>query len=91
MLATEKSWANALGLPVGLQLYSVRDFLPKDFDGTLKQLGAMGYRECESAGFFGHSAADVKQAMSQAGLRCVSAHYTLQLLQSPDDILRFAQ
>jgi hypothetical protein len=47
--------ANALGLPIGLQLYSVRDLLPKDYDGTLRQLGTLGYREVEAAGFFGHS------------------------------------
>jgi len=45
--------ANPLGLPLGLQLYSVRDVLPKDYEGTLKQLAAMGYREVEAAGFFG--------------------------------------
>ncbi len=89
MLGAKESWASALGLPIGLQLYSVRQFLPKDFQSTLNQLGAMGYRECEGAGFFGHSAAEVKQAMTQAGLHCVSAHYALQVLQSPDEILRF--
>ena len=91
MLGAERSWASALGLPVGLQLYSVRDFLPRDFQGTLNQLAAMGYQECEAAGYFGHSAAEVKQAMAQAGLRCVSAHCSLQVLQSLDDILRFAR
>ena len=30
--------ANPLGLPLGLQLYSVRDLLPKDYEGTLQQL-----------------------------------------------------
>jgi sugar phosphate isomerase/epimerase len=89
MLAAEKSWASALGLPVGLQLYSVREFLPKDYQGTLNQLGAMGYRECEAAGFFGHTPADVKQAMARAGLHCVSAHYPMQQLQALDDILHF--
>jgi sugar phosphate isomerase/epimerase len=84
-------WASPLGLPLGLQLYSVREFLPKDFDGTLRQLGAMGYRDVEAAGFFGHSAADVKRAMAQAGLRCVSAHYTLQQLQDLDDIVEFGR
>ncbi len=29
----------SLGLPVGLQLYSVRTLLPTDYAGTLKQLG----------------------------------------------------
>jgi len=76
------SMANALGLPIGLQLYSVREQLPKDFDGTLKQIGGLGYREVEAAGFFGHSAGDVKQAMKAAGLNCVSAHYPLAQLQA---------
>ncbi len=63
-------------LPLGLQLYSVRDLLPKDYQGTLNRIAALGYREVEAAGFYNHSSADVKQAMSTAGLRCVSAHYS---------------
>src|SRR3954447_17823803 len=85
--------ANALGLPIGLQLYSVREQLPKDFDGTLKQIGGLGYREVEAAGFFGHSASDVKQAMKAAGLNCVSAHYPLAQLQADklDSVIQFAK
>ena len=74
--------AEALGLPIGLQLYSVREQRPKNFDGTLKQIGGLGYREVEAAGFFGHSASDVKLAMKAAGLNCVSAHYPLAQLQA---------
>ena len=70
--------ANPLGLPLGLQLYSVRDVLPKDYEGTLKQIAALGYREVEAAGFFGHTPSEVKQAMDHAGLHCVSAHYPLK-------------
>src|ERR1700733_8880218 len=70
--------ANPLGLPIGLQLYSVRDVLPKDYEGTLKQLSAMGYREVEAAGFFNRNPTEVRQAMDHAGLRCVSAHYSLK-------------
>lgn len=91
LATTGELWANPLSLPVGLQLYSVREFLPKDFQGTLRQLGGMGYRECEGAGFFGHSPADVKAAMQQAGLHCVSAHYSLQQLQSLDEIVQFGK
>jgi sugar phosphate isomerase/epimerase len=92
MLETRAAFANVLGLPIGLQLYSVREFLPKDFGGTLKQLGAMGYQEVEAAGFFNHSAAEVKQAMSDAGLRCVSAHYALAQLQPQlDSIIEFGR
>jgi sugar phosphate isomerase/epimerase len=87
------SMADALGLPIGLQLYSVREQLPKDFDGTLKQIGALGYREVEAAGFFGHSASDVKQAMKVAGLNCVSAHYPLAQLQPEklDAVISYAK
>src|SRR6202167_1817309 len=84
--------ANPLGLPIGLQLYSVRDILPKDYEGTLRQLSALGYREVEAAGFFGHSPADVKLAMDHAGLNCLSAHYPLRdLLPKLDEIIQFGK
>ncbi len=84
--------ANALGLPIGLQLYSVRDLLPKDYEGTLRQLGSLGYQEVEAAGFFGHSPKEVRQAMDRAGLRCVSAHYPLKdLLPKVDEVIQFGK
>jgi sugar phosphate isomerase/epimerase len=84
--------ANPLGLPLGLQLYSVRDVLPKDYDGTLRQIAALGFQEVEAAGFFGHSAAEVKQSMQRAGLHCVSSHYPLQnLLPKVDETIQFAK
>jgi len=84
--------ANALGLPLGLQLYSVRDVLPKDYEGTLRQLATLGYREVEAAGFFNHSASEVKQAMAQAGLNCVSAHYPLKdLLPKVDEVVQYGK
>lgn len=84
--------ANPLGLPLGLQLYSVRDVLPKDYAGTLKQIAALGYREVEAAGFFGHTPMDVKQAMDHAGLHCVSAHYPLKdLLPKLDETIQYGK
>ena len=38
---------------IGIQLYSVKDELPKDFEGTLKKLSAMGYSSVEPYGFNG--------------------------------------
>ncbi|HMD15785.1 MAG TPA: sugar phosphate isomerase/epimerase [Terriglobales bacterium] len=84
--------ANPLGLPIGLQLYSVRDLLPRDYEGTLRQIGALGYREVEAAGFFGHSPSEVKLAMDHAGLNCVSAHYPLKdLLPKVDETIQFGK
>ena len=36
---------------IGIQLYSVKDELPKDFEGTLKKLSDMGYSAVEPYGF----------------------------------------
>jgi sugar phosphate isomerase/epimerase len=84
--------ANPLGLPLGLQLYSVRELLPKDYEGTLHQIGALGYRELEAAGFFNHTPGEVKQAMRRAGLRCVGAHYSLAQLQPQlDQTIQFGK
>jgi sugar phosphate isomerase/epimerase len=84
--------ANPWGLPLGLQLYSVRDLLPRDYAGTLQQLSALGYREMEAAGFFRHSATEVKRAMDQAGLRCVSAHYSYaELALHRDEVIEFGK
>ncbi len=82
--------ANPLGLPLGLQLYSVRDQLKSNYEGTLKQVSALGFQEVEAAGFYDRSPAQVKAAMDAAGLRCVSAHYPAdQLVQRFDAILAF--
>lgn len=92
MLQASELFANPLGVPVGLQLYSVRDVLPKDYEGTLRQLAAMGYQQVEAAGFFGRSAADVKRDMAQAGLDCVSAHYSMGELQKQlDQIIEYGK
>ena len=79
--------ADPLPMPLGLQLYSVRELLPKDFDGTLHQLAAAGYKDVEAAGYFNKTAPEWKQAMDQAGLRCVSTHHPLQMLKKNEDEL----
>jgi sugar phosphate isomerase/epimerase len=84
--------ASALGLPLGLQLFSVRELLPKDYEGTLKQLGSLGYQEVEAAGFFNRTTIEVKKAINAAKLRCVSAHYSLKdLLAQPDATIHFCK
>ena len=76
---------------IGLQLYSVRKMLAEDFPGTLKQVASVGYRNVEAAGFYNHSAGEVKQMMASAGLKCFSAHYSLaDLLKSADATMEYA-
>ncbi len=73
--------ATPLHLPIGLELYSVRNLLPKDFGGTLHQVAAAGYKEVEAAGYYDKSAADFGNAMQKAGLRCISTHHALSVLR----------
>ena len=89
-VSTKRAYASPMGLPIGLQLYSVREMLPKDYEGTLRQIAALGYQEVEAAGFFGHSPQQVKKAMGSAGLNCVSAHYSYaDLSKSLEETIEF--
>jgi sugar phosphate isomerase/epimerase len=85
LLRSDRLMASPFGLPIGLQLYSVREMMAKDYEGTLKQIGALGYQEVETAGYFDHSPQQVKSAMSAAGLKCVSAHYSYTSLSKDFD------
>ena len=94
-LAVLSDWrgiANPLGLPIGLQLYTVREQLQKDFDGTLKKVAAAGYQEVEMAGFYNRSAGEVKKSLEAAGLSCPSAHYPLvELMTGLDAKIGYAK
>ncbi len=64
---------------VGLQLYSVRDDLAKDFEGTLQAVKDMGYDYVEFAGFYDKSAEEVKSILEKIGLTAISVHQGNQL------------
>jgi sugar phosphate isomerase/epimerase len=59
---------------IGIQLYTVRDVLKQDFEGTLSRIGAIGYREVEFAGYFDHTPEQVKAALASAGLTAPATH-----------------
>jgi len=89
--AASRLHATPSHLPIGLQLYSVRNLLPKDFDGTLAALRSIGYTVVEAAGYYDRGAKDFRGAMDRAGLRCVSTHHTLKELETRlDDLLDYA-
>ncbi len=60
--------------PIGIQLYTVRELMKRDFDGTLAALAGIGYREVEFAGYFGRTPAQVRHALRQTGLAAPSTH-----------------
>jgi sugar phosphate isomerase/epimerase len=58
-------------LPIGLQVYSLRDALAKDFDGTMTQVAKMGYEGVE---LFGQLPASINTLMKNLSLRVSSKH-----------------
>jgi sugar phosphate isomerase/epimerase len=59
---------------IGLQLYTVRDLLKKDFDGTLAGVAKIGFKEVEFAGYFDHTPQQVRAALQRNGLDAPAAH-----------------
>lgn len=67
---------------IGLQLYTVRAALEEEFEQTLARVAAIGYREVEFAGYFGHAASQVRSSLRDAGLMAPSAHIPLEAIGS---------
>lgn len=65
--------ADKLG-KVGIQLYTVRDLLAKNFEGTLATLRAAGYDEVEFAGYHKVPPKTVAGILARNGLTAPSAH-----------------
>jgi len=59
---------------VGLQLYTVRDRMKDDFDGTIAKVAQIGYKEVEFAGYFGRTGQQVRAACDKNGLAAVATH-----------------
>lgn len=65
---------------VGLQLYTLRNELGKDLEGTLRKVAEIGYKEVETFGyssgkFFGKTPREFKSMLSSLGLTTPSGHY----------------
>ncbi len=73
-------WGDPLGLPVGIQLYTVGADLQKDAPATIKQIARIGYKEVETAGYgSAGSAAALRKLLDDNGIRCPSAHLSFDL------------
>jgi len=75
---------SALAAPkrkIGLQLYSMRELLPKDVRGTIAKIAEAGYNEVETYGysvkdkFWGLDPKSFKALLDQHGLTAPSGHY----------------
>jgi sugar phosphate isomerase/epimerase len=76
LLTNKMGWAAADHKidKVGLQLYTVRDLMKDDFDGTIAKVAQIGYKEVEFAGYFGHTPQQVRAVCDKNGFSPVSTH-----------------
>jgi sugar phosphate isomerase/epimerase len=88
--------ANPLGLPLGCQTWPVRAMIAKDFRGTLKELSAAGFQAIElcspvgyaDSGFAGLGklkGSELRSILQDAGLMCVSSHFSIDELRKNQD------
>jgi sugar phosphate isomerase/epimerase len=61
-------------LPIGVQLYSVRNDFNRDVPGTLAGIKKIGYDGVEFAGYAGKTAADLKKMLDDNGLKAAGSH-----------------
>lgn len=93
---------NPASMPIGFQVWTVREALIKDFPGTLRKMAALGYQSvemCSPPGYessgFGPlmvlKAKEMKQIINDAGLIFPSSHYGMQEFREHlDERIEFA-
>lgn len=70
---------------IGLQLYSLRNEMASDFEGTLRKLAELGYKEMQFAGYHGKSPEYVKKLLDQLELTSPASHVSLNLVRKELD------
>jgi sugar phosphate isomerase/epimerase len=63
---------------IGIQLWTVRDFITKETDSTLKKISEIGYNSIEPYGFdgtfYGISPSDFRKMVEDLGMKLTSTH-----------------
>ena len=65
---------------IGLELYTVRDLMKNDVEGTLAKVAAIGYREVEFAGYFNHPPAEIRAMIDRHGLTAPAGHVPFEAI-----------
>jgi sugar phosphate isomerase/epimerase len=72
-------------IPIGIQLYSIREDCEKDVVGSLAKVAKIGYAGVEWAGYYNRSAKDLRKLQDDNGLKCCGTHIGLDQLM-PDKL-----
>ncbi len=77
--------------PISVQLYSLRDEAAADFPAVIERLARIGYAGVEPAGFHGMAPRELRRRVEAAGMVVSSAHITLPVGDSANEILDVQQ
>ncbi|MFN6202948.1 MAG: sugar phosphate isomerase/epimerase family protein [Acidobacteriota bacterium] len=67
---------------ISVQLYTVRNEMAKDFDGSLRKIADLGFKQVEFAGYYNRTPQQVRGLLDSLGLESPSAHIPLQALRN---------
>lgn len=70
------------GVPIALQLYTVRDQTAVDYAGTVRKVAALGYDGVEFAGFGGLEPQAIADLLAETGLKPAGMHIGLDQFQN---------
>jgi sugar phosphate isomerase/epimerase len=76
---------------ISVQLYSVREQLSEDYEGTIRKIAAMGYENVEPAGFPGTTPEAAVKLFKELGLKSLSFHGGLPLAEKKNEMLELAE
>lgn len=75
---------------MGIQLYSVRDGMEQDFEGTLKKVHELGYTDVEFAGFYGRTPEQINELLAKYDLKISGTHSAFDdLVNNYDETVAF--
>lgn len=79
-----------MSLPIGLQLWSIKDETEKDFIGALKKVAEIGYQGVEFAGYGNLTSKELKSTLDDLGLKSCGSHVPLDhILNNLDEVIQF--
>ena len=79
-----------MALDIGIQLYSVRDSMEQDFEGTVKKVRELGYTSVEFAGFYGRTPEQINDLLAESNLKISGTHSGFdELVNNFDETVSF--
>ena len=79
--ARASTGAGANANMIGIQMYTVRDQLQADFEGTVTKIAQIGYRNLEFAGYYNRTPEQVRALLDKVGAVSRSSHIGAPLLR----------